>query len=102
MVHACLRTTRCHVRARRIRPHLLPLPRRFDDTIVFMKLSRRDIASIAGLMMAETAARVKDKGYTLEVSQRVMDHICSEGYSDEYGARPLRATITRCGQAVWL
>jgi len=41
------------------RPELL---NRFDEQIVFGKLGRREVRTIAGLMMAETAARVKDKG----------------------------------------
>jgi ATP-dependent Clp protease ATP-binding subunit ClpA len=41
------------------RPELL---NRFDEQIVFSKLGRKEVRVIAGLMLQETVARVKDKG----------------------------------------
>lgn len=58
--------------------------------MIFGKLGRPEVRTIAGLMLAETQRRVADKGHTLEVSPELMDKIISDGYSDEYGVRPLR------------
>jgi ATP-dependent Clp protease ATP-binding subunit ClpA len=35
------------------------------------------------------------QGYSLEVSPTLLETIIAEGYSDEYGVRPLRQTIIR-------
>ncbi len=70
--------------------------RRFDEQVVFHRLSRADVSRIARLMMDETSSRVEAKGYELRVSRAVMQAIIREGYSDEYGVRPLRQTIIRC------
>lgn len=68
---------------------------RFDETVVFQRLSKKDVRTIASLMLDETRARVQSKGYTLVVSQSLVDRIVHEGASDEYGVRPLRQTIVR-------
>lgn len=72
------------------RPELL---NRLDEQIVFQKLSRRDVRTIAGLMIQDTISRVGDKGYKLQVSQRLVERIISQGHSDEYGARPMRQAV---------
>lgn len=41
-------------------------------------------------MLAETRERVAAKGVTLELGPRLMERLVSDGYSHEYGARPLR------------
>ncbi|KXZ46077.1 hypothetical protein GPECTOR_47g352 [Gonium pectorale] len=68
---------------------------RFDETVVFQRLRRPDVARIAGLMMEETLARAADKGLQVTVTEPLLDAILAEGYSDEYGARPLRQAIVR-------
>ncbi|KAI8463034.1 MAG: ClpD chaperone, Hsp100 family [Monoraphidium minutum] len=73
------------------RPELL---NRFDEQVVFSKLGRRESRVIAGLMLRETVDRVAEKGYELEVGPALLEHILREGFSSEYGARPLRRAIT--------
>ena len=51
--------------------------------------------SIASLMLAETRARVAAKGLTLQLTPALVDKIVNDGYSDEYGVRPLRQTLVR-------
>jgi ATP-dependent Clp protease ATP-binding subunit ClpC len=46
-------------------------------------------------MIQDTVARVKERGYSLQLSQRLVYQIMKEGYSDEYGARPLRQAVVR-------
>lgn len=74
------------------RPELL---NRFDEQVVFHKLSVDDVHKIARIMLAETIARVAAKGIELEVTSRLMDKIVEDGYSDEYGVRPLRQVIVQ-------
>ncbi|KAG2449289.1 hypothetical protein HYH02_005446 [Chlamydomonas schloesseri] len=68
---------------------------RFDETVVFQRLSRADVAEIAQLLMAETVARAGERGLGLRIAPALMEHIVAEGHSDEYGARPLRQAIVR-------
>lgn len=46
--------------------------------------------TIAGLMIQEIVGRMREHGYALQLSTRLVDAIIAEGYSDEYGVRPLR------------
>ena len=73
------------------RPELL---NRFDEQIVFSRLGRPELRRIASLMVAETAARVAERGYKLEVGPALMERIIRDGHSAEYGARPLRRALT--------
>lgn len=68
---------------------------RFDETVVFQRLGRREVRAIASLMLAETRERVAARGYTLVVAQPLVERIVADGASDEYGVRPLRQTIVR-------
>ncbi len=73
----------------------LSLPHRLDEQIVFHKLGRPEVRTIANLMIRETARRVEERGYSLELSPALVDRIIAEGHSDEYGVRPLRQTVVR-------
>ncbi|KAG2487970.1 hypothetical protein HYH03_013410 [Edaphochlamys debaryana] len=68
---------------------------RFDETVVFGRLSREHVGSIAGLLMEETVSRAGERGLQVSIAPSLMEHIVAEGYSDEYGARPLRQAIVR-------
>ena len=67
---------------------------RIDDIIVFHQLTQENVRAIANLMLAETAARVKQAmGISLHVTEAAADAIAKEGYDPLYGARPLRRVI---------
>lgn len=51
---------------------------------------------IAGIMLEETKARVATKGIELAVGPRLLERIIADGYSLEYGVRPLRQVRRRC------
>lgn len=74
------------------RPELL---NRFDEQIVFQKLTKPDVKKIAVLMMQETIDRAEAKGFDIDITPRLMEQVIAEGYSDEYGVRPLRQTLVR-------
>jgi ATP-dependent Clp protease ATP-binding subunit ClpA len=48
------------------------------------------VRKIAAIMLEETKARVATKGIELAVGPRLLERIIQDGYSLEYGVRPLR------------
>lgn len=68
---------------------------RVDEIVNFRKLSEDDIAKISELMFNALKSRLDEQGIKIEVTDGVKKHIVKEGYSSEYGARPLRRTIQR-------
>ena len=66
---------------------------RVDDTIVFRKLQKDDIAEIAKRMLAALSARVASMGVTVEFSDEAISKIADAGFDPVYGARPLRRAI---------
>ncbi len=68
---------------------------RIDEIVVFDQLTRDDLLKIADLMIGELARGIGEKGITLEVTDEAKEYICSMGYSEKYGARPMRRFIER-------
>ncbi len=68
---------------------------RLDDIVYFDQLSREDIRRIADIELRPLLRRIKEMGYTLELSDATIERIASEGYDVQYGARPLRRAIQR-------
>ena len=75
---------------RTFRPEFL---NRVDSVVVFRALSRQDIADIVDLELDKVRTRLAEYDMDLEVTQLAKDLLAEEGYSDEYGARPLRRVI---------
>lgn len=68
---------------------------RLDDIVYFDQLSREDIRRIADIELRPLLRRIAEMGYTLELSDKTIEKIASEGYDVQYGARPLRRAIQR-------
>ncbi|MEN8248550.1 MAG: ATP-dependent Clp protease ATP-binding subunit [Bacteroidota bacterium] len=68
---------------------------RLDDVIVFNSLSREDIHKIIDISLAELFTRVKDLGYTIELTKKAKDFLSEKGYDPQYGARPLNRAIQK-------
>ncbi|MFW5648442.1 MAG: AAA family ATPase [Candidatus Alkaliphilus sp. MAG34] len=68
---------------------------RVDETIVFTKLSKKELRQIVDLMLKEVIQDVREKDMSITVSDEVKDFILEKGYDEKYGARPLRRTIQR-------
>jgi ATP-dependent Clp protease ATP-binding subunit ClpC len=66
---------------------------RLDDLIVFHTLTREDIRAIADLMIQNLNKRLNDKNLSLSVNSKAIDKLSDEGYSEVYGARPLKRLI---------
>ncbi|MBR4954205.1 MAG: ATP-dependent Clp protease ATP-binding subunit, partial [Oscillospiraceae bacterium] len=75
---------------RTFRPEFL---NRIDDIIVFDRLGRENIVSIARNMLAAVAERTASLGIELYVSDEAAEYLAEKGYDPAYGARPLRRTI---------
>ncbi len=68
---------------------------RIDDVVVFNTLMPEDIRKIVELMAADLEKRMLSLGYALVMSDSVKDHLSEVGYDEEYGARPLKRTLTK-------
>ena len=68
---------------------------RIDDIIVFAHLSKEEIRQIVDLMMKDLFKRLLERGLSMEVTDEVKDYLAKDGYSEAYGARPLRRLIQR-------
>lgn len=66
---------------------------RLDDLIVFHKLTPKEVRQIADLMLNNLAQRLQESEMTLDVTKKVKDELAKEGFSEMYGARPLRRLI---------
>ncbi len=68
---------------------------RIDDIIVFAHLSKPEIRQIVDLMLKDLFKRLESHHFTIEVPDEVRDFLAEEGYSEAYGARPLRRLIQK-------
>lgn len=75
-----------------IRPEFL---NRIDETIMFTPLSKSEIEKVVGLQINGIKKLVSTLGAQLEISQDALDLIAEEGYSPEFGARPVKRVIQR-------
>ena len=68
---------------------------RIDDIIVFAHLSKPEIRQIVDLMLNDLFKRLESQNLTIEVTDEVKDYLGEAGYSEAYGARPLRRLIQK-------
>jgi ATP-dependent Clp protease ATP-binding subunit ClpC len=77
---------------RTFRPEFL---NRVEGVVVFHTLTQDQIEQIVDLKMAEVAGRLEAQGLHLKLTAAARKQLAVEGYSTEYGARPLRQVIQR-------
>ncbi len=75
---------------RTLRPELL---NRLDDIVIFRALNSRDAKKIVELLVIELNERLKTQDKTIILSKALLSYIVKEGFSEEYGARPLRRVL---------
>ncbi len=68
---------------------------RIDEIVVFTSLRREDIKEITMRMLEKTRKMLGEQQLTLEVSDKAIDYLVENGYSEEYGARPLRRLVQK-------
>ncbi|KAI5954300.1 hypothetical protein KGF54_002075 [Candida jiufengensis] len=68
---------------------------RITNIVIFNKLSRKGIAKIVYIRLAEIQKRFADNGkdIKLELDQSAIDYLCKNGWSPDLGARPLNRLI---------
>jgi ATP-dependent Clp protease ATP-binding subunit ClpC len=75
---------------RAFRPELL---NRFDETVVFRKLEKSDVAEILKLELAKLQSRLKDAHITLSLDKKATEFLVGKGCDSAMGARPLRRVV---------
>ncbi len=68
---------------------------RIDEVVVFSNLDKNDISEIVKLQIEKTAKLLKDQNISLIVTNKAIDYLIENGYSEEYGARPLKRLIQK-------
>lgn len=68
---------------------------RIDDIIVFSHLAKDELRQIVDLMLKDLFKRMSERELSLEVTDDVKDFLAKDGYSEVYGARPLRRLIQK-------
>ena len=73
-----------------LRPELL---NRLDDVVIFRALTRRDAKKIVSLLISELNERLKEERVVVALEDGAVNYIVKAGFSEEYGARPLRRSL---------
>ncbi len=67
---------------------------RIDETIVFHPLSKKEVKQIVSILLKELSERVKNQmNISLKFTPSAEDYIVEKGFSQKYGARPLKRKI---------
>ena len=66
---------------------------RVDAIVVFRALNHANIKVIVSLEMEKLRNRVLENGYDVQLTESAHDWLAQQGFSHEYGARPLRRLI---------
>jgi ATP-dependent Clp protease ATP-binding subunit ClpB len=66
---------------------------RLDEVVIFNILSKDATREIVKIQIGIVKERLAHKGITLEISSEVFEHLATEGYNPQYGARPLKRLI---------
>ncbi len=75
-----------------IRPEFL---NRIDETIMFLPLTKNEIADVVRLQMEAVRKMLAPQGFTLTVTERAIEALAEAGYDPEFGARPVKRAIQR-------
>jgi len=68
---------------------------RIDEIVIFRSLSREDTKEITRRMVEKTRKLLQEQGIDLDIKDRAINYLSEKGYSEEYGARPLRRLIQK-------
>lgn len=68
---------------------------RIDEVVIYHSLPLDQIKKIVDIQIDILKKRLAERGITLNISDKALEHMAREGYDPAYGARPLRRTIQR-------
>ncbi len=75
-----------------IRPEFL---NRIDETIMFLPLTKDEIAQVVSLQMNAVKKMLEPQDFTLNVTDAAIRYLADAGYDPEFGARPVKRAIQR-------
>ena len=75
-----------------IRPEFL---NRIDETIMFLPLTKQEIAQVVTLQMNAVKKMLEPQGFTLNVTDAAIQYLADVGFDPEFGARPVKRAIQR-------
>ena len=75
-----------------IRPEFL---NRIDETIMFLPLTKAEIANVVRLQMNAVKKMLEPQGFTLRVTDAAINYLADQGYDPEFGVRPVKRAIQR-------
>ena len=75
-----------------IRPEFL---NRIDETIMFLPLTKQEIAEVVRLQMRSVGRMLAEQGFKIDVSDEAISLLADLGYDPEFGARPVKRAIQR-------
>ncbi|KAJ5914576.1 Heat shock protein hsp98 [Penicillium tannophilum] len=81
-----------------LRDYFLPeFLNRISSTVIFNRLTRKEIRKIVDLRLAEVQKRLEHNGRNvlIQCTEEVKDYLGASGYSPAYGARPLGRIIEK-------
>ncbi|MBR2573387.1 MAG: ATP-dependent chaperone ClpB [Loktanella sp.] len=82
-----------------VRAHFRPeFLNRLDETIIFDRLARDDMAGIVTIQLGLLAKRLAGRNIRLDLDDAALQWLADEGYDPVFGARPLKRVIQRALQ----
>ncbi len=82
-----------------VRAHFRPeFLNRLDETIIFDRLAREDMAGIVDIQLRRLTKRLAHRKITLDLDEGALKWLADEGYDPVFGARPLKRAIQRALQ----
>ena len=79
-----------------VRVHFRPeFLNRLDETIIFDRLVRADMAGIVSIQLKKLEARLSGRKISLDLDDGARKWLAEEGYDPVFGARPLKRVIQR-------
>ncbi|KJZ21091.1 ATP-dependent chaperone ClpB [Loktanella sp. S4079] len=82
-----------------VRAHFRPeFLNRLDETIIFDRLVRDDMAGIVKIQLKRLEKRLAGRNIALDLDEAALKWLADEGYDPVFGARPLKRVIQRALQ----
>lgn len=66
---------------------------RLDEIVTFDQLDRNSIRKIIDIELKTLFSRIKELGYSVDITDTAKDFVASKGYDSQFGARPLKRAI---------
>ncbi len=82
-----------------VRAHFRPeFLNRLDETVIFDRLAREDMAGIVTIQLGLLAKRLAGRNIRIDLDDAALKWLADEGYDPVFGARPLKRVIQRALQ----